>query len=138
MTLSVHDNFVYAYFVDCEGQRLILHTMFRDREPYEYTDVIFRGLIAHYFEHVLPGNILNAVEEVESATIVDQYATVFAESWRWAWPFFEYRGDVVSLKERLREQAIRGFLVMSSYGLDGWVLAESCERVPRESPAIVG
>ena len=55
---SVHDNFVYAYSVDCEGRRLVLHTAFRDRPPQEFTDVVFRDVVAHHFEHVLPGNIL--------------------------------------------------------------------------------
>jgi len=51
---SVHDNIVYAFSVDCEGRRLILHTALRDREPQGFTDVIFRDVVAHHFEHVLP------------------------------------------------------------------------------------
>jgi hypothetical protein len=42
-----------------------LHTVFRDREPHEFTDIIFHDVMAHHFEHVLPGNILFDVEEAD-------------------------------------------------------------------------
>ncbi len=45
---SIHDNIVYAFSVDCEGRRLVLHTAFRDREPQEFTDVNFRDVVAHH------------------------------------------------------------------------------------------
>jgi hypothetical protein len=134
---SVHDNFVYAYTVDCERRRVTLHTAFRDREPHEFTDVIFHDVIAHWFEHVLPGNILFDVAEQDLGSIVQAHAAVFNESWRWGWPPVEYRGDLELLTATLQAQSARAYSIGSSYGLSGWVLAGSCERLVRSEPARV-
>jgi hypothetical protein len=132
---SVHDNFVYAYSVDCEGRRLVLHTAFRDREPHEFTDVIFRDVVAHLFEHALPGNILFDVEEVDVAAVVRENERLLADSWRYGWPPVEYRGNLDALIEALKVSAVRAYAIGSSYGLSGWVLAGSCERVARGEAA---
>ena len=134
---GVHDNNVYAYSVDCAGQRLVLHTAFRDSQPHELTDVIFRGVVAHHFEHVLPGNILFSVEEVDLATLVWENAGRFAESWRFGWPPVEYDGALEALIQGLQASSTRAFAIASSYGLSGWVLAADCEEVPRAEPATV-
>src|SRR5438105_7712303 len=94
---SVHDNFVYAYSVDCEGRRLVLHTAFRDREPHELTDVVFRDVVAHHFEHVLPGNILFGVEEADVGPLVRGNAGLLADSWRYGWRPVDYHGDLAKL-----------------------------------------
>jgi hypothetical protein len=134
---SVHDNIVYAYSVDCEGRRLVLHTAFRDREPHEFTDIVFREVIAHYFEHVLPGNIIFDVEEWDVAALVRENEQLFADSWRYGWPPVEYDGDLSRLVEALKATSVRAYSIGSSYGLSRWVLAGSCERVSRSEAARV-
>lgn len=134
---SVHDNFVYGYSVDCEERRLVLHTAFRDHEPQEFTDVVFRGVVAHYFEHALPGNILFDVEEGDVAEIVRENKSLLADSWRYGWPPVEYRGDLAVLVDALKAASIRAYSIASSYGLSGWVLASACARVSRSEPATV-
>jgi hypothetical protein len=135
--ISVHDNDVYAYSVDCEGQRLVLHTVFRGREPHEFTDVVFDGVVAHHFENVLPGNILFGVDDFEVAALVRDNAALLADSWRYGWPPVDYRGDVDVLSAKLAAESVRGFLISSSYGLCGWVLAARCEPVQRPEAAKV-
>jgi hypothetical protein len=132
--LSIHDNNVYAYFVDCANRRVVLHTSFRDREPHEFTDVIFSGVVAHFFEHVLPGNILFGIEERDAKSLVEQHAELFKESWRYDWPQVDYQGDLSVLENWLRDNSIRAFGIHSSYGLSGWVFAESSELVSRIEP----
>jgi hypothetical protein len=132
---SVHDNIVYAYSIDCEARRLVLHTTFRDREPPEFTDVIFREVVAHHFARVLPGNILFDVEESDVAALVRENERLFADSWRYGWPPVEYDGDLNALVEALRTASVRAFSIGSSYGLSGWVLAGSCEAVSRAEAA---
>ena len=134
---SVHDNLVYAYSVDCKGRRLVLHTAFRGRDPHEFTDVVFRDVVAHHFEHVLPGNILFDVEEADVAALVRENQPLFADSWRHGWPPVEYRGDVDALVVALKAASVRGYSISSSYGLSGWVLAGACERVVRGEAATI-
>jgi hypothetical protein len=66
--ISVHDNHVYGCSLDFENHRITLHTYFRDKSPHEYTDIVFFGVVAHRFEHVLSGNILFDVTEVPADT----------------------------------------------------------------------
>ena len=134
---SVHDNIVYSYSVDCEGSRLVLHTVFRDREPHEFTDLVFRDVVAHHFEHVLPGNILFGVDEVDVASVVSRDRRLLSDSWRYGWPPVPYDGDLEILTETLKASAVRAYEISSSYGLSGWVLAGACDRVPRVEPAKV-
>lgn len=134
---SVHDNQIYAYSVDCEGRRLVLHTAFPDREPHGYTDVVFREVVAHHFEHVLPGSILFDVEGADVATLVEHNERLLAESWRHGWPPLEYNGSLTALVAALRAASVRAYTISSSYGLSGWVLATACDRVPRDAPARV-
>jgi hypothetical protein len=132
---SVHDNHVYAYSVDCEGRQLTLHTFFRDRDPIEYTDVVFRDVFAHRFEHVLKGNILFDIQEVDLAGLVQDNAELLTVSWRYGWPPFDYDGDLAKLVSAMQAASARAFAISSSYGLSGWVVARSSERVGRGSPA---
>jgi hypothetical protein len=134
---SVHDNFIYSYVVNCEKRELTLHTAYRDREPHEFTDLIFRELVAHCFEHVLSTNILFDVEEGDPASVVATHAEVFKESWHWGWPAIEYKGDLAVLTAALRRLQVRAYSVHSSFGLSGWILAGSCEWRSRSEPACV-
>jgi hypothetical protein len=71
---SIHDNNIYGVSLNCEHQRLTLHTEFTDRTPFEYTDVVFRDIVAHHVEHALSGNILFDVVEVAPEKIVTDAA----------------------------------------------------------------
>lgn len=137
-TPSVHDNVVYAYSVDCAGRRVVLHTAFQDREPQEFTDVVFHDVVAHHFEYVLAGNILFEVEEADIAAVVQDNAQLLADSWRYGWPPVEYQGDLIALVAALKASSVHAYEIGSSYGMSGWVLAGSCERVSRDRPAKVG
>jgi hypothetical protein len=132
---SVHDNFVYAYAVECEQRRIVLHTAYRDREPHEFTDIVFSEVAAHHLEHVLPANILFDVEETDLQGLIHDNAAMFEASWRHGWPAVNYRGDLRALTAALRAASIKAYAIRSSYGLGGWVLAVSCQRIARIDPA---
>jgi hypothetical protein len=136
--LSVHDNTIYAYSVDCEHRRLVLHTAFPGHESAEYVDLVFRDVVAHHFEHVLPSNILFDVKETEIAAVVRENEHLLADSWRYGWPPVEYDGNLAVLVETLNAASARAYSIGSSYGLSGWVFAGSCERVSRSEPARLG
>lgn len=129
---SIHDNIIYAYSVLCEQRRLVLHTEYRSESVKEYTDVVFKGVVAHYFETVVQRNILFDVSEVSPEKIVREWADLFARQKAYRWPEIEY-SDPQQLIAILRSRSIKAFEVGSSYGLSGWVLASSAELVPREA-----
>jgi hypothetical protein len=127
---SVHDNNVYAYAVHCARQRIVLHTEYPDGSAEEFTDVIFSGVVAHYFENVLSGNILFDITEVEPARIVQSWAELFAHKKNFGWPAIEY-DDPQELTSILVGLGISGYDIASSYGLSGWVLATEMTMSPR-------
>ena len=47
---SIHDNELLSYTVNCADSKITLRTAYREREPYEFTDVIFSGVVAYHFE----------------------------------------------------------------------------------------
>jgi hypothetical protein len=136
--ISVHDNFIYAYALDCEGRRIVQHTHFRDGSANEYTDVIFTGVVAHHFEHVLSGNILFDVTEIPLRHLVTGSAALFAAGKAYGWPDgIEYR-DAEELIGILEGRGAHGFEISSSYGMGGWVIARAMERRKRENRAMIG
>jgi hypothetical protein len=125
--LSVHDNNVYRYTVDCAGRSVLLHTCNQHREQQTFVDVVFRGVVAHHFEHVLKSNILFDIEEIDAANFVQQNAELFGRTWRYAWPLLDYEGQLDVLAEKIRLVPTKAFNICSSFGLSGWVLAERFE-----------
>ena len=130
--LSIHDNRVYAYSVLTEAGVLSLHTEFLDGERPQYTDVIFRGVLTHYFRSVLPVSILFGIEEASLEDLIRTDWPLFQDLMNAGWPVPEYR-SAGELAERLQEQERRAYIISSSYGMDGWVLARSIELVERPS-----
>jgi hypothetical protein len=130
---SIHDNIVDSFTVDCANRRIILHTAFRDREPNEFTDIEFDGVLAHHFEHVLPNNILFDIEEVELTSLVQDNAAVFKNSCRYGWPPVKYDGNLDALVLALTAAKVKAFAINSSYGLTGWVLAANCRVFSKPS-----
>src|SRR5262249_26955298 len=129
---NIHDNFVYALAVHLEQRVLILHTEYRDRKPpYELTDVRFIGLVAHYFEHVVEPSILLDIEEVSPEWVIQEWRELFERGKNYGWPPIRY-ADLAELSVRLAEQGVRGYRVMGSCGLDGFVLATGVEYQQRQ------
>jgi hypothetical protein len=130
MAISIHDNNIYGYTVNCGGQQIVLYTEFSGQAGMEYTDVVFDGVVAHHFERVLKGNILFDIEEVEPEAIVKQWAELFALQKSYGWPGIDYT-EPEQLIGILKQRGVKGFDIGSSYGMSGWVLAETMELSER-------
>jgi hypothetical protein len=132
---NIHDNFVYALTVLLERRLLVLHTQYRDGEgPYILTDVRFIGLVAHHFDHVAEPSILLDIEEVPAEWVIREWRELFERGMRYGWPPIEY-ADFAELARRLVEGGVRGYRVMGTCGLDGFVLASDVEYHRRERAA---
>jgi hypothetical protein len=132
MAISVHDNLVVSYEVHCERREIRLHTEFRDGgEPFEHTLVIFTGVEAYHFEHDCHCNILFDVVEISAEGIVRESEAQFREEHRFGWPRF-WSESMDEVQSYLREHAIRGYQIASSYGMSGWVLARDMQMITSE------
>jgi hypothetical protein len=132
---SVHDNNVYAYAVLAESRQIILHTEFNETSPAEYTDVLFSGVLAHHFECSLKSNILFDIDEVDLKAVLEEYAPLLQRLKNYGWPILAQYSDLQELERILREHGTHAYLLNSSLGLSGFVLASSVEYSQRTSKA---
>jgi hypothetical protein len=141
--VSVHDNLVYAQIVDYENSRVILHTVYWDSDPPEFTDILFSGVVACHIEQgafVAGGQLSNVVfdvEESDASLVLGRYHELLAAAKKYGWPVLAY-DSLDDLASRLAGGGARCFEVHSSFGLCGFVFATSMEFRSRQSRATVG
>ena len=135
MIVSVHDNYLVSYEVQCEQRTITLRTEFRESKPTEFTNVVFGGVRGYHFQNDAFGNVIFDVSNVPVEQFLTEYGTEISELYRmngsptWA-------ADLGSAPRRLSEQGIKAFMLSSSLGLSGWVLAEEMTISPVPSKAI--
>jgi hypothetical protein len=115
---------VVSYEVNGASRRIVLHTRFGEPEHLEFTDVIFEGVLAYYFEHDNFGNILFGVDEVPVNQLVADNRILFEQGSKYAWPGSWNESPEASI-DHFESNRGTGFEMSSSYGLAGWVIAES-------------
>ena len=133
---SVHDNCVYAYSVLAERGEIVLHTEFNEISPIEFTDVVFKGVVAHHFECSLRANILFDIHEVEVKAVLEEETAILERLKNYNWPPIDY-ADLHDLERALRERGTHAYQIYSSYGLSGFVFALSMGFIKRASKAFV-
>ncbi len=121
-SISLHDNRVLSYIVECEQRRITLHTASEEKKQAERTSVIFSEVAAYHFEGGDFDTIIFDIASMPLEEIYDSNLDVFERRKPYGWLVFDYRTRA-ELLEKLREREIQGFVLSSSYGMDGFVLA---------------
>jgi len=129
MLPSLHDDFLVSYEVNCEARQIKLHAKRDPRLPVvneEQTSrtIVFNGIEGYQFENDAFGNIIFSLEEVPVEQLLTKYSSQIAESYRLAGAPGSWAADLASATGALTAKGIRGFILSSSYGLSGWVLAK--------------
>lgn len=135
MTLSVHDNHLISYEVRCDERTISLRTEYRPKQ--EFVNVIFKGAQGYRFENDAFGNIILDVETVAVDQFLKEHAKEISESYRIAGAHGPWASNLETAPGYLLGLGIQGFILSSSIGLSGWVLAReiSIVAVPRGSPS---
>lgn len=128
MSISVHDNLLVSYEVFCEHREIRLHTEFREVASVEHTDVFFTGVEAYHFEQDNYSNIILGIDEWPLSFIFTEYASLFAKGRRFGWPP-KWDSSLDAMETRLAEQGVHAWVLSSSYGLSGWILAREMRMV---------
>ncbi len=131
--ISVHDNFMISYSVLCQKREIHLHTTFLDKEPHEYTDIIFFGVVLYHFECDNLDTIIFDIEEAALEDVYAEYEDLFSRLKNYAWITFDYESKE-DLFQKMREKNVKAFTINSSYGLAGWVWAENMSKKQRDKP----
>jgi hypothetical protein len=131
MTPSVHDNLLVSYEVQCEARTITLHTEYRVKnKPTEFTNIIFTGVQAYRFENDAFGNIILGLETVTAEAFLKQYGDEISESYRMAGSPGPWAENLATALGYLRDERTQAFILSSSYGLSGWVLAREMSFSP--------
>jgi hypothetical protein len=126
--ISIHDNYVLSYTIDCEKQSITFRTVFHDNEPHEYTEIIFTKVAGYHFEGDNFQTILFDIYQSSPEEIYASHSELFERRKDYAWPFdYNTKQD---LMEKLDKKSVKGFLISSSYGMDGFVLAAEMQITP--------
>lgn len=125
---TLHNNHLFAYEVYSRARTIILRTEYAyGEQPSQQTDAIFEGVLDHHFQNpVLPSIILDVEEADTQGTITCNKELIDQGYQTSGWPSF-WRDTVVGMVEAISEAGCKTFEISSSYGLNGWVVAKSCE-----------
>ena len=127
--MTVHDNNLISYHVDGDAKQIVLHTEYPHADPPFKTDVVFTGVVDHYFRHPVLPSIIFDIERVELRETLEREYKFLKEGNRiGGWPSF-WRESVDEMETSLLNNGVQMFEISSSYGLDGWVAARNCEFV---------
>ena len=129
MLPSLHDDFLVSYEVNCETRQIKIRAKRDPRVPAvneEQTSraIIFNGVEGYQFENDNFVNIIFSLEAVSAEQILTDYGPRIAESYRMAGAPDSWAADLASAPQVLAAKGVHGFVLSSSYGLSGWVLAK--------------
>ena len=102
--------------------------------------MIFKGVQGYHFENDAFGNIILDVETVAVDQFLKEHSTEISESYRMAGAYGPWASNLETAPAHLLGQGIQGFILSSSIGLSGWVLAREIsivaaqQRSPTDSP----
>jgi len=121
MLPSFHDALLISYSVNCVAREIELNI--RRTSDQTVQCVAFRGVEGYCFEHDAFGNIINELRNVPVEELLSTYGLQIAEAYRVAGAPGPWAADLASAGDLLASRAVQGFVIWSSYGLSGWILA---------------
>ena len=128
MLPSLHDDFLTSYEVNCETRQIKLHARPDPRDPAKSQQwprtIVFDGVEGYQFENDAFGNIIFSLEVVSIEQVFAGCGDRIMESYRQAGAPGPWAADLASAARSLMAEGVQAFVLSSSYGLSGWVLAK--------------
>ncbi|WP_413376599.1 hypothetical protein [Paenibacillus taichungensis] len=126
---SVHDNIILSYEVDLEYELIKMRTRSYHSDLSEDTDILFSDVLAHSFDTPLQGSIIFDIDDVGLDCFISYNRELLDKGKGQGWPIL-YNTDE-ELQTKLIEGEYLYFVITSSYGLSGWVLAKKVEMITK-------
>jgi hypothetical protein len=95
-------------------------------------NVIFKRVEGYRFENDAFGNIVSDVETVALDQFLKEHGQEISESYRMAGAPGPWAANLETASGHLLAQGIQAFILSSSYGLSGWVLAREISISPAQ------
>jgi hypothetical protein len=125
MLPSLHDAYLVSYEVDCENRQIRLCARREGEKKKRITDVIiFGGVEGYQFKNDAFGNIIFSLNETPVERLLDQYGAEIEESYQFTGIPGSWAANLVTATQVLTAKGVQGYILSSSYGLSGWVLAK--------------
>lgn len=126
---SVHDNIILSYEVDLENEKIRMRTRSHYPELHDDTDILFSDVMAHSFDTPLQGSIIFDIDDIGLDYFISYNRDLLKKGKGQGWPIM-YETDE-ELETKLLEGEYLYFVITSSYGLSGWVLAKKVELITK-------
>ncbi|MDN4604094.1 hypothetical protein P5G61_22830 [Paenibacillus sp. F6_3S_P_1C] len=127
---SVHDNIILSYEVDLENEFIRMRTRSYHSDLSEDTDIFFSDVLAHSFDTPMQGSIIFDIDDVGLDHFINYNRELLEKGKGQGWPI-TYKTDE-ELESKLIEGEYQYFVITSSYGLSGWVLAKKVEMITKQ------
>ncbi|MDB0568711.1 hypothetical protein ACYT84_22400 [Ralstonia solanacearum] len=125
MLPSLHDCYLASYEVRCSERIIVVRAEYGgDSRSGAGINLAFAGVQAYRFEGDAFGNIILDLEEVPLQGLLEEQWAGIAESYRMSGAPGPWAAKLSSAAPYLRELDAKGFVLSSSYGLSGWVIAK--------------
>ena len=125
MFKEIHDSLLVEYSVSSVSRKLVLYISPHHGAASIPFSVIFDGVEAHCFAAPLLPAILFAIESVSADSLIrDEWASIAEGFNRCGWPG-PWADSLNNALQAASSTALKGYYIDSSYGLSGWVLAQS-------------
>lgn len=119
--MKMHDYEVISYEINLKNEKIKLIAQLPGAKNQAYLK--FDGVLAHYFENELSGSIILDVVEETLTNFLSYNKNLLDERKNQAWPM--YYKEISQLEEKLKSENLKYYIIGSSYGLGGWVLAKN-------------
>lgn len=119
--MKMHDYEVISYEINLKDEKIKLIAQLPGAKNQAYLK--FDGVLAHYFENELSGSIILDVVEETLTNFLSYNKNLLDERKNQAWPM--YYKEISQLEEKLKSENLKYYIIGSSYGLGGWVLAKN-------------
>lgn len=118
--ISVHDNEITSYQVDLKNHKIILYT--EASSNCEQVKVSFGDVLAHRFETQLEGSTILNIQEYGVNLFFEDNNELLEKQKDYCWPL-SYE-SIDELSNRLMTEGYLYYVIYSSYGLNGWIVAK--------------
>lgn len=120
MEKNIHDNEIISYNVNFNKKEIMFETMSSQKK---IIIIKFKGVLAHFFETEMPKSILFDIEEFEANKMVEENMELLEKTKAYCWPILY--NSINELLEKLKFNKYNYYVISSSFGLSGWVLAKT-------------
>lgn len=119
---NYHDYEIVKYEVNLKERLITLYMQYTKINCVYNFKVEFLNAFAHYFENILSGSIILELVKCDIGCFVRDNVELLNNHKNFLWPKDYDTFD--ELEKFLTEEKYEYYIIMSSYGLSGWILSK--------------